>query len=216
MLKPYELYNLIIGSNYEKHGKDVDYVIKKDEENKKVYVLFLGSNSKQDWKSNFNFWPKPAKPYKNMKKRWYAHRGFVEAYQSIQRNLLTEISTIKANNPDYDILIAGHSFGGAIAQLCFEDCLYNSSLKSAYKFLCITYGSPKVIYSRWKRKQLKRFFIINYENGSDIVPKLPPFAKVVDKMHIGESFNFFKCFTDKYHTGYGDSDLYGGCKYDHY
>ena len=46
-----------------------------------LYILFEWSNGKVDWKNNFDF---PAKPYGEMKHRWFVHRGFLRVWKTIR------------------------------------------------------------------------------------------------------------------------------------
>lgn len=128
-------------------------------------IFFEWSNGKTDWKNNFDF---PAKPYRDMCDKWYCHRGFLKVWKAIESHLKETIM-----NPEIkQIVIAGYSHGGAIAQLCHEYCKFNRADCS------ITgggYGAPRVVWGFLNRRVKKRFdgFVL-IRNKGDIVTHLPP------------------------------------------
>lgn len=201
-MNPSELFDWILHADYITSGLDVDWTLTYDELTGDPNLLFQGSTSKEDWLHNFQFLPKAIKPYKNMIKPWYAHKGFVNMYQSVRDDILAAAAVCGSKT----IHVAGHSQGGAIAQLCAEDLAY-----FGYKSDCVTFGSPKVFYGKEAKYHLRNFKIqaTNYENGSDIVPTLPPFAFSINPVHVGEPFRIVNVLkAADYHMGYGNPDLY--------
>ena len=51
---------------------------------KTLRIYFECSNGLTDWKNNFDF---PAKPYRDMQDKWYAHRGFLRVWKAIEPHL---------------------------------------------------------------------------------------------------------------------------------
>lgn len=204
-MEDYELFNMILSASYNHGGMGCDWTVERV--GATIYVLFQGSTTKEDWKHNFQFLPKPIKPYKNMSRTWYAHSGFVEMYKAVRDDINDLIKLILEEGGCHNIVVAGHSQGGAIAQLCAEDLVFRG-----YYVILRTFGSPKVFYG------IESLFYIDdlnlhgicYENGSDIVPFVPPFAfSLFDGTHIGEKFNVFKIGKcAEYHMGYGNKELY--------
>ena len=110
-----DLYNLsgtfraILDANYTHLDGDASFAFRV--ENQTLHIYFEWSNGKTDWRNNFDF---PAKPYRDMKDGWRCHRGFLRVWKAIEPHLSAQIL-----NPDVgQIIIAGYSHGGAIAQLC--------------------------------------------------------------------------------------------------
>lgn len=197
-----EMFNRILSADYTHGAQGVDYLITIDGQHKIVEIIFQGSTTKEDWQHNFDFLPRKVKPYKNMKKAWYAHRGFVEMYHAVRDDILDEVSLCD----DFLFVIVGHSQGGALAQLCAEDMAYRDRA-----VLCYTFGSPRVFYGIKTMRHFDgmRMYVKCLENGSDIVPHLPLFGFNLNKNHIGEKFSLFKIGrTAEYHMGYGDEKLY--------
>jgi len=142
-------------------------------EDKKLYITFLGSVSKMDWIHNFMFWKKP---YKRMKDIFFVHAGFLKIYKTA-RPMVHEWLNKKEF---YDeIIITGHSLGGAEATLCREDIAYLS--ENEMQFLqkksvkCVVSGSPRVfgkLFNHIPQERCKDIFRVVYQNDS--IPRLPP------------------------------------------
>ena len=212
-MKPHEIYNLIMRETYTTSGLGVDWTTVIEPTGQKVYLLFQGSTTADDWLHNFDFLPRPCRPYKDMKYPWFCHAGIAKMYKSARDDIKTAIAEIMKEHPIYDICVAGHSQGGGIAQLCAEDLAYDGYATVS----CVTFGSPRVFYGRNARYHICSQVILadQYENGSDIVPTVPPFAFSIGHaryghtVHVGEPFSLLKVKdTAKYHMGYGDAELY--------
>ena len=128
-------------------------------------LLFEGSNGRLDWRNNFDF---PAKPYRDMADRWYAHRGFLRVWKEIEPHLADLIAdpTVAA------VEVAGYSHGAAIALLCHEYVRFH---RPDVVILGIGYGCPRVVWGwlpKKVRERFKGFFVIR--NGRDLVTRVPP------------------------------------------
>lgn len=132
-----------------------------------LYIYFEKSNGATDWKNNFCF---PAKPYRRMKNKWYAHRGFLKVWKEIEPHLQRVIFDFSVNR----IVIGGYSHGAAVALLCHEYCKYNrpdiSENIEGWGF-----GAPRVVWGFMRKAVKKRFegFTV-VRNGKDIVTHMPP------------------------------------------
>ena len=168
-----DLYERILNAKYTHIGAETaSYCTQR--EGDRLYILFEESNGKTDWLNNFDF---PAKPYRDMHNKWYAHRGFLKVWKVIEPCLASEI-----DNPDVKyIIIGGYSHGAAIAVLCHEYCKYNRPeiLVEGYGF-----GCPRVVWGFIRKAVKKRFegFTV-IRNGKDIVTKVPP--AILGYRHIG-------------------------------
>ena len=202
-MKDNELYKLIINTSYTKVGIDVDYAILKKED--ATYLLFQETTTKIDWKINFQFW---AKPYKNQKNPMLIHRGYVKAWKSCNDEIMNTTIKAVAENNHKPLIIAGWSYGGAMAILAMEDYFFRTGLKPQV----ITFGGPKIIAPlafRTKR-YLKSCMDTKgkfYCHRSDIVPMIPPFYQALNKKKLGKC-NLKLFFTGRGHCVYGDGNLY--------
>lgn len=139
-----------------------------------LYIYFECTNGKKDWENNFDF---PAKPYRDMQNKWYAHRGFLRVWKEIEPYLEGKIT-----DPDIKcIVIGGYSHGGAIALLCYEYCKFNRPDAIITGF---GYGAPRVVWGFLRKPVKKRFegFTV-IRNGNDLVTHLPPV--ILGYRHIG-------------------------------
>lgn len=146
-----------------------------------LYIYFEGSNGRTDWKNNFDF---PVKPYRDMKDKWYAHRGFLRVWKAIETHLKESIM-----NPIVKrIIISGFSHGAAIALLCHEYCKFNRPDAAVFGY---AFGCPRVAWG-FLQKEVKRRFedFTVIRNGRDIVTHVPPalfgFRHVGQMLQIGK------------------------------
>lgn len=161
---------------YSQVGISANYAIKRDDEI--LYIFFQDSKGSHDWKVNFDF---PAKAYKRMgKTMWYAHRGFLKEWKTIEPMLACDI----ANKDIKKIIITGYSHGAAIAMLCHEYVWYNRpdlrDVIEGYGFGCprVYWGfKTKNIRSRWEK-----FTVIR--NINDLFTHLPPW--IFGFSHVGK------------------------------
>lgn len=159
----YEAYKKCLSEHYVTVENDGDYSLSRDGE--KLTIYFEWSDGKIDWLNNFNF---PAKPYRDMKNLWFAHRGFLKVWKSIEPYIAKDISDPTVKKID----IVGYSHGAAIAQLCFEYVKFN---RPDVEVAGVGFGSPRVFWGFAKKTVKDRFkgFIV-IRNGHDLITHLPP------------------------------------------
>lgn len=190
-MTPNELFKLIQGAQYRKSGDDVDWTIEIHEG--RAWLLFQGSNSKRDWINDFRF---PRKLYKNQEHPLLIHRGFGDAYKSANDTIMAE--AVRYDN----LVIAGWSFGGAMALLAAEDYNYRTGRMPEV----VTFGSPKAAGSRRTANYIKTCgYFTQYADVCDPVPLMPPFPgfKHINKVKVGGPFCILKWKdADYYHTNY--------------
>ena len=204
-----DIFNLILSTDYNHSKYDGDWQVVVNQEEKTIFVLFEKSNGKKDWFHNFLFFPIPVKPFKRMENPWFIHWGFKRVYHYFRDDMLKKVDEKTKEFPNFKIIVAGYSHGGALAQIAIEDIKFNLGKPSKL----ITFGSPKPFFGKSTLEKVKKIVGSNlkiFENGSDIVPCLPPlFYYSLGKNHIGEKFSIWNIFkTGKYHTGYGNKNLY--------
>lgn len=149
-----------------------------------LYIFLECSDGEDDWKNNFNF---PAKPYKRMGKTvWFAHRGFLKVWKSIEPYVKPYIENPSVKN----VIVVGYSHGAALAVLCHEYIWYNRpDLREnieGYGFGCprVFWGiKTKNLKQRWKN-----FTVIR--NINDIVTHVPPF--LFGFSHVGQTIEIGK------------------------
>ena len=158
-----EKFKKCYNAKYTTVANDASFCVERD--GSRLTLLFEKSNSNEDWKSNFNF---PAKPYRQMKNKWFCHRGFLKVWRSIEPYIEKEIKDTSVTEID----IIGYSHGGAIAGLCYEYVKFN---RPDVVVTGVGFGAPRVLWG-FLRKAVKRRFdgFIVVRNGRDIVTHVPP------------------------------------------
>lgn len=170
-------------------------------------IVFRGSESSEDWETDFNTALERAQFEQNVvrelivepKEKTYPygepsssgalmHRGFVNAYFAVRDQVhdYIESSDVKS------VVTTGHSLGGALATLCAVDVQYNFSDKVTVE--AYTYGAPKVgndgFRDSYNRRVPNSYRIVH---GMDIVPALPRWwqgYRAVDlEARIGQRFS---------------------------
>lgn len=181
-----KLYESCLNAKYTTVENQGDYAIKKSGHT--LYLFFECSDGKEDWRNNFNF---PAKPYKDMGKLWFCHRGFLKVWKSIEPYVKDAImdETVKR------IVIVGYSHGGAIAMLCHEYAWFNRpDLRD--NLVGYGFGSPRVFWGWFIGKELKQRWenFHPVRNLNDIVTHVPPaifgFRHTNEVLKIGKKGDF--------------------------
>ena len=143
-----------------------DYTVERDGDT--LYIFFECSDGATDWKNNFDF---PAKPYKRMgKTTWFAHRGFLRVWKSIEPYVANHIKDESVRS----ICTVGYSHGAAIAVLCHEYIWFNRpDLRDRIEGY--GFGCPRVLWlCRNKRVNCRWDRFITIRNIDDIVTHVPP------------------------------------------
>ena len=192
---------------------DLQVGITISEVQKRITVVFRGSESKSDWWYDLQVFKK------QLDNDIYVHSGFYKqlfsVYAELEKFVLRKIN----NNPNYDIYITGHSLGAALSTLFG----YLLSSKTNRKITVVSFASPRVGNKEWKKDFESKENLTHYRitNNRDIVTALPMWGyhhvginlqlfEDCYKIHYNESYNkfweysIFRCFSPGDH----DCDLY--------
>lgn len=150
-------------------------------------IAFRGTDSFQDWKTDFRFIKKTI-PYGNQKTKIRIHSGFLEAYQN---KCVRDTIHLYMNQNIRQVQITGHSYGAALALLCAVDLQYHYH---DVDYEVVVFGCPRVGNKAFQTSYNKRIFkTFRVENGNDIVTKLPlglmGYRHVGIQIHIGKKRN---------------------------
>ncbi len=177
--------------------KNNDYEVAIGIKDRTLYITFLGSVAKNDWKHDFMFWKNLVfrKAYKNMKFPFFVHAGFLTTYKACQNLVHNYVLSVS----EYDTIeITGHSLGAAVATLCAEDVAYlqenNESLKNK-KLKCVISGSP-MVFGIFTHKAIKERckFITRVVYKGDLTPTLP--STLLGYTHVGQAVQIGKRFVN--------------------
>lgn len=170
-------------------------------------IVFRGSQSSEDWETNFTTKLERAQFDQKViqeliaepKEKTYPyaapsssgslmHTGFVTAYFAVRDQIHNYIE----KNPVSSVVATGHSLGGALATLCAVDIQYNFADKVAIE--AYTYGAPKVGNDGFRESYDQRVpNSYRVVHGMDLVPELPRwwqgYRAVDQEIRIGQRFS---------------------------
>lgn len=148
---------------------------------KAMYIVsFRGSSNKKDWRLNFKY---GKVPYDSSVKIAagedlpndipLVHRGFNE-YVNIALNAKdssgTNISDLIINDKNADVIITGHSLGGAVAAL-YASRLLDKGLEPE-RLRVITFGAPAVGNKIYADKYQDKIDLIRVVTNQDLIPTI--------------------------------------------
>lgn len=138
------------------------------------------------------------------------HSGFALEHKKTASQILTEVKRLMAKHSSTDVILVGHSLGGALAEL---DTLFMTlNLPSGTAVRGATFGTPRVGNPAWAAyfdSQIANFTRMN--NKRDMVPTVPGrrlgFQHPREEIHIQEDGGAFVCPGDDDGTDFQCSDL---------
>lgn len=148
----------------EKEGERilVGYNTEKDE----IFVSSRGSENIMNWIDNIQF--RKISPYSDSQIE--VEKGFYKLYSKLMPEIFDSIQFVSEKYDAKDILITGHSLGGALSTLL----AYDISQDTMYDFELITFGCPRVGNQRFVESLytygIKNTRVTHYR---DMVPHLP-------------------------------------------
>ncbi|KAA8652647.1 lipase family protein [Aspergillus tanneri] len=121
---------------FRNNADDTRGYIAADHTNSQVVLAFRGSQSIQNWVTNF----KPGLINSNLCAGCKLHKGFSTAWEGVQQDIISVIKNMKQKYPSYKFIVTGHSLGGALATIA------GAHLRKVENIPCdiYTYGSPRV------------------------------------------------------------------------
>ncbi|XP_030473875.2 lipase-like [Syzygium oleosum] len=140
-----------------------------------IVIAFRGThgNSIQNWVEDL-FWKQLDLNYPGMPDAM-VHHGFYSAYHNttIRPGILNAVERAKELYGAINIMVTGHSMGGAMASFCALDLKVNCLAQSVQ---VITFGQPRIgnaVFASYYSQLVPNSFRVT--NGHDIVPHLPPY-----------------------------------------
>ncbi|MFK8030046.1 MAG: lipase family protein [Gammaproteobacteria bacterium] len=158
-----------------------------DHDIRTAYIVFRGTDSLLDWAKNIVFFP-PLPLFHPA-----AHPLFVLEWKARKRLVVDWL--LRNKNHFDEIVVTGHSLGGALAKICAYDL--SKYKKEGVTFSIrkvVTIGAPRV-YTLLSRKRVERQLsgkIIRLSHTHDVVPKLPP--RLIGYRHVGRTENIRDSF----------------------
>ena len=164
----------------EKHDGEV--VTTETLDGNTLIIGFIGTDTKQDWKQNFDFLTAEIEPNTSI----YCHEGFLQQYCEIKSYINDKLANFKGEN----VFITGHSLGGALSTLCGY---FTKTHFSKFNVKIITFGAPRsgdANFVIWYNENIKDFTRV--VNHYDAICNLPPSGKILHYKHINCNLYYFK------------------------
>jgi triacylglycerol lipase len=158
-----------------------------DQTKARLIVCFRGTEYFKDWLDDFDFAPAP---YSAIPGRGTVHQGFQIVFETVRDNVRALVAAHGANCKQ--ILITGHSLGGALCALAAPDLL--NDVASSLAPIVYTWAEPRVGHHDYVQLFDTRVNICyRIVNLWDVVPHLPPLLALYEhegnSLHIDSGFS---------------------------
>lgn len=207
LTEPWNIFNMICSAKFNTSGDDVDWCVRVDDADRKVWLIFKESDSKKDWQNNFRF---PVKVYKNQQSCLKVASGWGDAWKSCNDEVMEAFIKATKKYPEYFPVICGWSYGGAIALLALEDFHFRTNKLA----VLVTFGAPKPLWGRKTQDYVSSCCLIGrqYSHIDDLVTLLPPFpgyCRIATITCGSRKRSLLKLFRPGiYHCIYGKEEIY--------
>lgn len=177
---------------------------------KTIVVLFKGTDSLDDWKVNFD--AKLSDAHEDNKKI-KVHNGFYDTLLEDKEGGVKIFNTIKSiigdQGDDIDLVITGHSLGGAMATLFAYKVHEEFNIQGVH-----VYGSPRVGNKHFAYDYNNKLsnVTIRFWNGADVVPSVPfwKYKHIKNEIFLNKKAKAFKGKPLKYHIKHAIISLITG------
>jgi len=202
-----KFYDLKTTTDYKTVGEDIDYKVFVDHDKKEVVLQFEESDSREDWKHNFQFLPWPLRLEDKI---IWTSRGYACAYKSAKNAPVEELVDVFlfCAQPGYKVCIRGWSFGSAMAKITAR----HFSIMRGYKYMypideLTTYGDVKCWVNPFYSNKKHVRVLHEYACIDDGVTWCLPLYWRDKTSRVGPRFSLLKLFkSEYYHTHYEEYD----------
>ncbi|KAL8895270.1 MAG: hypothetical protein Q9192_003743 [Flavoplaca navasiana] len=175
-----EAPDMIDGQHFKAKGNCKAMIMYIDEvDNRKILTIAVrGTVTKGDWMLNVNSSPK--KSSKMILKTATWHGGFLAVAEAMAKPIGKAILDLRREHEDVSsILFAGHSAGGAVAQVLYAmsmspDMILSKEILDFHSIHCITFGTPPVTsvpLHQWPGDTKRPGNFLSIVNEGDPVPQ---------------------------------------------
>lgn len=107
-----------------------------------LYVAFKNSHAPHEWRADFQFSLRNVRDVQGLPNTGRVHEGFLQAYQGLRENVVTRIAFCVQNTNVRNVVLCGHSLGGAIAQLLRKTVAENTDTRVTSRV--VSFGCPRI------------------------------------------------------------------------
>jgi hypothetical protein len=171
--------------------RNTEYIIGKVngvvENTKSIIIAFKGTEGFQDVLTDLKFSLRRLKYDNDFSCDAKIHKGFGQSYNDVVYKIRDQVKNLKETEDLDNIIVTGHSLGGALAFLCSADMLH-SGLYESHKIKCVTFGSPRVGNSHFAEEFISMIPDTHrFVQGHDIIPSIPLYQ--MDFQHCGNLYH---------------------------
>ena len=185
-----KFYNIRYTYDYTEIGEDLDYKIMVNDETKEVIIQFEESDSDEDWKNNYLFFPWPLKL--DNKIVWTTY-GYAKVYKSAQDIPFNEFYKQIEAHPDYKVVIWGWSIGSAMAKITARHFEIRTKGQKKIDELT-TWGDVKCWYNYFYSVKKRCVKIREYVTPNDLITWCIPICRRDVKNKVGDKYSIKKSF----------------------
>lgn len=157
---------LILSHIYNEETDTTVYIIYEKAKNI-IYISWRGTESFKDWITDSEINKVSAFNVNKMK----VHSGFYNCYMSVRVRVLSALVRHYNTYNKPEIVVTGHSLGGALATLNIYDIIKSSHVSNVSVY---TFGSPRVGNSVFRDEYNKTVSTTyRFVHDMDIVPRVP-------------------------------------------
>ena len=135
---------------------------------KSIYVVLRGSSSTMNWLDDFEVKQVPYTTYPECNCK--VHNGFYRSALGVKNKTIDTVKALKIIYPSYSVVVTGHSYGAACAQLLAMELKRVGIDTKLYD-----YGQPRVgdsKYASFVNTEISEYYRTTHNR--DIVPHVPP------------------------------------------
>jgi predicted lipase len=176
---------------------DVQAGVTVNEIDKRICIVFRGSESKTDWYYDLQIRKRV------LKDDIWVHSGFYNQLceNGVYDKICSTVKELLNKYNDYSIYITGHSLGAALSTLCG----FKLAQEIPNQVTVVSFASPRVGNSKWKKAFDEQPNLSHYRvtNGRDIVTAFP----IYKYYHVGKTVRLFED-SFSYFTDYSEFKWY--------
>jgi hypothetical protein len=139
---------------------------------KQIAIVFRGSASITNWLEDAKVIQVPYETFPECNCK--VHTGFYKSAKNIYSQVYSSVRDILDVYPSYSVLVTGHSYGAAVAQLVAMELLSSKIVSSVYN-----YGQPRIGNPAYaKFVNAKKLDLWRFTHYKDMVPHVPPITEL--------------------------------------
>jgi hypothetical protein len=161
---------------------------------KTIHVSIRGSYSVRNWVDDFEISQVPYSTFPEC--NCEVHSGFFHSALAVREKMMESTNKLISQNPGYSVILSGHSYGAAVANLLAMELEHENISTILYN-----YGQPRTgdpAFAKFTQSKIRQIWRTTHDR--DIVPHVPPkkfgrldFAHSCTELFEDEAGNIHVC-----------------------